>query len=137
MLFLSFKSKFYTNKFDQKELFTAKKLFKPHFSQNKKLKNKHKEVLKVIKEDENESYDVESIRYRPSCHTATDRKDSQTIERYSHNSHIDGERMQQLVRRNSNSRKSGDEPEIKSAFSTEKSSDKKEKIKYIIHHMTV
>lgn len=50
-------------------------------------------------------------------------KESQTVERYSHNSHIDGERMQNLIKREAKPRNSGEEPEIKSAFSTEKSSD--------------
>lgn len=62
VLFMAFKSKFYTNKFDKKELFTARKLFRPHHNHLDRMKNKHKEVLNVIKEDENESYDVESFR---------------------------------------------------------------------------
>jgi len=128
MLFKAFKDKLYTNKFNDKDLFTAKKLFKNNIPSNEKMKNKHKEVLKVIKEDDNESYDVESIRYRASCETTSEKRNSnnkESFERgsYAFNSHIDGERLQTSAKRSYKDRNSNDEPEIMSVFSTDKSSD--------------
>ena len=62
ILFMAIKSKFYTNKYGQKDLFTAKKLFKNRYQKHDKMKNRLNQGLKPIKEDENESYDVESFK---------------------------------------------------------------------------
>ena len=69
-------------------------------------------------------------KQRASCATTHEKRDSlsnykESFERgsYAQNSHIDGERMQGFALRNSNLRNSDDEPEIKSVFSTDKSSD--------------
>lgn len=124
-----FKSKFYTNKFNENtNLFNARKLFKGGAAaENHKNRDSQKEKLGVIKE-ENSDNDNENIRFRASCATTSEYRMSdmgETYERgsYAQGSNLDGERMQGLLRKNHQDRKTGDEPEILSAFSQDKSED--------------
>ena len=128
IFFKAFKTKFYTNKFNEKDVFTARKLFKSTGSDSAKLKPKPKETLNIIKEEENESCDVENGRGRDSCFTTSEQRNSDmrdTYERgsYANEFNIDGERMQGVLRRNYQDRKTNDEPEILSMFSADKSED--------------
>ncbi|CAI2371399.1 unnamed protein product [Moneuplotes crassus] len=122
------KSKYYTNKFNEKDLFNARSLFKAKGRLSHEKRRKEDEGLKTILEDVDESCDVENGNKRETCKTIYEDRFSHTYSTFSvpgRNSHlhVDGERLQHNLRRNYHERKTGEEPEIISVFSTEKSED--------------
>lgn len=123
----AFKTKFNTNKFNEKDLFTARKLFKGNERLSAGSKGKNNDCLKTIAEEASISDDVEFGKQRDSCQTAYEHRSSYTsnIAANSNNTqNIDGEHlMGGTLRRNHHNRKTEDEPEIVSMFSADKSED--------------
>lgn len=121
------KSKFHTNKFNEKDLFTARKLFKGNERLSGGSKGKNNDLLKTITEEGSMSYDAENAKQRDSCQTAFEHRSSYNsgIAANSNNTqHIDGERIHGgVLRRNHHNRNTDDEPEIVSMFSADKSED--------------
>ena len=120
------KSKYYTNKFNEKDLFTARSLFKSSGRLSSDRKSKGDNGLKTIMEDADESYDAEKAKQRDTCQTIYEERSSNHQTTFSvpgRRSHIDGERLQKIVRRNHLERKTDEEPEIVSAFSQDRSED--------------
>jgi hypothetical protein len=124
----AFRVKFYTNKFNEKDMFSARKLFKGMRRDTDRSKKKDREELNVIKEEPNESYDVEKEGFRESWLTSQEHRFSDMRDTYERGSYAkefswDGERIQGVVRRNHLDRKTNEEPEILSLYSQDKSDD--------------
>jgi len=124
----AFRSKFYTNNFNEKDLFSARSLFKDTQRSSARSSKLNKKGLKVIKEEVNESFDQEKGRDRESCLTSnevrfSDMRDTYEQCSYPEEVNIEGERIQNIIRRNHQDRKSNDEPEILSMYSADKSDD--------------
>lgn len=83
----AFRVKFYTNKFDEKELFSARRLFKGMGRDTARSKKKDKEELNIIKEEPNESYDVERDGNRESCLTSQEHRFSDMRDTYERGSY--------------------------------------------------
>lgn len=112
-----------TNKFNEKEMFYPRKLFKGKGSDCSRRSYKPKPSLKPIKEEHNESGDEEDLRSLASSTPSVLQKREYQTGALSRDTFVDGERVQKVVRRNHQERKSTETAEILSAFSTEKSED--------------
>ena len=128
IMFKSLKVILYTNKYNEKDLFSARKLFKSKDGEASKSRTKFGAISNAAKEHQQELADTESCGFKHSWGTINVESESDQLTSnqrgsWSINSHIDGERVQGVQRRNHLERKTNDEPEILSCFSIDKSDD--------------
>ena len=128
VLFKSLKVIFHTNKYSEKDLFSARKLFKSKEADVPKAQSKPSSAEKIAKGFNKEQESSESSGYKYSWGTINEDYENELVSSnqrgtFTNEFNADGERVQGILRRNHLDRKTNEEPEILSAFSVDKSDD--------------